>query len=80
MNLPKILDEINQYAFYQCTNLAEINIPATLSKLNSTAFRDTKLFNDNIDGDGAVYYDGCLLALTQKLPADYTVTTFALSL
>lgn len=73
VNLPKIMDEIKQYAFYQCTNLAEINIPATLSKLNSTAFRDTKLFNDNIDGDGAVYYDGCLLALTQKLPADYTV-------
>lgn len=73
VNLPISLDEIKQYAFYQCTNLAEINIPATLSKLNSTAFRDTKLFNDNIDGDGAVYYDGCLLALTQKLPADYTV-------
>ena len=73
VNLPISLDEIKQYAFYQCTNLAEINIPATLSVLNSTAFRDTKLFNDNIDGDGAVYYDGCLLALTQKLPADYTV-------
>ena len=73
VNLPEVLDEIKQYAFYKCTNLAEINIPASLSVLNSTAFRDTKLFNDNIDGDGAVYYDGCLLALTQQLPADYTV-------
>ena len=73
VNLPEVLDEIKQYAFYQCTNLAEINIPATLSVLNSTAFSNTKLFNDNTDGDGAVYYDGCLLALTKQLPADYTV-------
>ncbi len=61
VNLPLIMDEISYRAFKGCTNLAEVNIPSTLSFLINTAFEDTKLFNDNKDADGAVYYDGCLL-------------------
>ena len=61
VNLPLIMDRIRGYAFGGCTNLAEINIPTTVSFLMSTAFEGTKLFNDNIDADGAVYYDGCML-------------------
>ncbi|MCR4664648.1 MAG: leucine-rich repeat protein, partial [Paludibacteraceae bacterium] len=61
VNLPLIMDEISQRAFKGCTNLAEVNIPSTLSFLMNNAFEDTKLFNDNKDADGAVYYDGCLL-------------------
>ena len=61
VNLPLIMDRILGYAFKGCTNLAEINIPTTISVLMSSAFEDTKLFNDNKDADGAVYYDGCML-------------------
>ena len=61
VNLPLIMDEISNRAFKGCTNLAEVNIPSTLSFLMNTAFEDTKLFNDNKDADGAVYYEGCLL-------------------
>ena len=61
VNLPLIMDEISHRAFKGCTNLAEVNIPSTLSFLMNTAFEDTKLFNDNKDADGAVYYDGCML-------------------
>ncbi len=61
VNLPTILDDISARAFKGCTNLAEINIPSTLRLLINNAFEDTKLFNDNKDKDGAVYYDGCLL-------------------
>ena len=61
VNLPLIMDEISHRAFKGCTNLAEVNIPSTLSFLMNTAFEDTKLFNDNKDADGAVYYEGCLL-------------------
>ncbi|MBQ7696987.1 MAG: leucine-rich repeat protein [Paludibacteraceae bacterium] len=73
VNLPAIMDEIRSMAFNGCSNLAQINIPATLTWLDDDAFGGTKLFNDNKDANGAVYYDGCLLALTEKLSGDYTV-------
>lgn len=61
VNLPKILDEISNASFRNCSNLAEINIPATLRLLYKDAFEGTKLFNENKDKNGAVYYEGCLL-------------------
>ena len=61
VNLPKIMDIIYGSAFKNCTNLADINIPATLTHLDHYAFNGTKLFNDNKDEDGAVYYDHCLI-------------------
>ena len=61
VNLPKVMDIIYGGAFKNCTNLAEINIPATLTHLDHYAFNGTKLFNDNKDEDGAVYYDHCLI-------------------
>lgn len=61
VNLPLIMDEISIRSFKGCTNLAEVNIPSTLSFLMNSAFEETKLFNDNKDADGAVYYEGCLL-------------------
>ncbi|MBR7029863.1 MAG: leucine-rich repeat protein [Prevotella sp.] len=61
VNLPKVMDIIYGSAFKNCTNLADINIPATLTHLDHYAFNGTKLFNDNKDEDGAVYYDHCLI-------------------
>ena len=66
VNLPLIMDYIRGYAFSSCSNLAQINIPTTVRLLMSTAFEGTQLFNDNIDADGAVYYDGCMLAGPDK--------------
>jgi surface protein len=56
-----MMDIIYGGAFKNCTNLEEINIPVTLTHLDHYAFNGTKLFNDNKDEDGAVYYDGCLI-------------------
>ena len=61
VNLPPSMDVIYGAAFKNCTNLEKINIPSTLTHLDHYAFNGTKLFNDNIDADGAVYYDGCLI-------------------
>ena len=73
VNLPNNLEEIGAKAFSGCTNLAEINIPATLTALANDAFVGTKLYSNNTDANGAVYYDGCLLALTKQLPSEYIV-------
>ena len=73
VNLPNNLEEIGAKAFSGCTNLAEINIPATLTALANDAFVGTKLYNDNIDSNGAVYYDNCLLALTKQLSGECSV-------
>ena len=73
VNLPAIMDEIRTKAFNGCTNLARINMPATMTWLADDAFGGTQLFNDNKDANGAVYYDGCLLALTQQLSGEYSV-------
>ena len=74
VNLPLIMDYIRGYAFSGCSNLAEINIPTTVRLLMGTAFEGTQLFNDNIDADGAVYYDGCMLYGPDKAYAGaYTV-------
>ena len=61
VNLPTKLDDISTRAFKGCTNLAEVNIPSTLRLLDNSAFEGTKLYTNNKDKDGAVYYDGCLL-------------------
>ena len=61
VNLPTTIDIIYGGAFKNCTNLEEINIPSALTHLDHYAFNGTKLFNDNKDEDGAVYYDGCLI-------------------
>ena len=61
VNLPTTIDIIYGGAFKNCTNLEEINIPTALTHLDHYAFNGTKLFNDNKDEDGAVYYDGCLI-------------------
>ena len=73
INLPKSIKEIGGKAFYDCTQLNEVNIPSTVQILANDAFEGTKLFTNNTDGNGAVYYDGCLLALTKDLPATYAV-------
>ena len=74
VNLPLIMDYIRGYAFSGCSNLAQINIPTTVRFLMNTAFEGTQLFNDNIDADGAVYYDGCMLCGPDKAYAGaYTV-------
>ena len=73
VNLPNNLEEIGAKAFSGCTNLAEINIPATLTALANDAFVGTKLYSNNTDANGAVYYYGCLLALTKQLPSEYIV-------
>ena len=61
VNLPLIMDYILDSAFYNCSNLAAINLPTTMTLLYSTALENTKLFNDNQDANGAVYYDGCMI-------------------
>ena len=73
VNLPKDLDSICGHAFSGCTKLAEINLPSTLTSLSGDAFEGTQLLTDKEDANGAVYHDGCLLALAKQLPADYTV-------
>ena len=69
VNLPTSINEINSKAFEECTALEDVNIPYTVTYLAADAFDKSKLFIDNTDEDGAVYYDGCLLALTKQLPA-----------
>ena len=58
--LPEVMDNIYANAFANM-NLFEINIPATLERLSNTAFKGSSLFTKNMDEQGAVYYDGCLL-------------------
>ena len=60
INLPEIMDAIEAYAF-ENMNLYEINIPATLERLSYLAFKGSVLFAANMDEQGAVYYDHCLL-------------------
>ena len=73
VNLPNTINEISGKAFYGCTNLEQINIPVSLYQLSDDAFKNTKLFDNNKDKDGAVYYDGCLLAMTKQVSGAYTV-------
>ena len=61
INLPLIMDKIYAHAFSDMTNLAEINLPNTLTYLSNTAFTGTHIFQSHMDEQGAVYYDGCLL-------------------
>lgn len=69
VNIPTSITEINSKAFEECTALEDVNIPYTVTYIPADAFDKSKLFIDNTDEDGAVYYDGCLLALTKQLPA-----------
>ena len=73
VNLPNTIKEIAAKAFFNCTNLEQINIPSYLDVLTDDVFKGTKLYEENIDGDGAVYYDDCLLATTKPLTGDYKV-------
>ena len=73
VNLPNSIKSIEGKAFYGCTSLMQINIPTYLDVLSNDAFTDSKLYNENIDKDGAVYYDNCLLALTKPVSGSYTV-------
>ena len=69
VNLPASITEINSKAFEECTALEDVNIPYTVTYIPADAFDKSKLFTDNTGEDGAVYYNGCLLALTKQLPA-----------
>ena len=73
VNLPNAIKRIEGKAFYNCSNLEQINIPSYMEELADDAFKGTKLYNNNIDKDGAVYYDGCLLAMTKSVEGEYKV-------
>jgi len=61
VNLPQI-EYIRQEAFQNCSKLNDINIPTTIEVLYDDAFEGTPLYTQNIDADGAVYYDKCMLS------------------
>ena len=74
VNIPTSVTDIYEGAFAECSALEEVNIPYTVTYLAADAFDNSKLFTDNTGEDGAVYYNGCLLALTKQLPpAEYKV-------
>ena len=42
LNVPGSITEIDQYAFFECTGIAEVHLPESLTKIGTYAFKDCK--------------------------------------
>jgi len=69
--LPVSLKSIDDYAFYNCTGLASITIPNTLTSIGYKAFDNTKWYNDKLDG--VVYAGKVLYEYKGTMPDNTTI-------
>ncbi len=65
------LQSIGNYAFMNCSKLARIQIPATVTEIGSYAFRNTDMFHSALTG--AVYADNWIVDYNDTVTEDIVV-------
>ena len=54
--LPTTLEKLEFLAFFGCSSLEKVELNSKIEKICGTAFLDTKIYNDQSNWDGGVFY------------------------
>lgn len=54
--LPSTLEKLEFLAFFGCSSLEKVELNSKIEKICGTAFLDTKIYNDQSNWDGGVFY------------------------
>lgn len=74
VTVPATVTEIENYAFQDCTNLAELKLPAGLKIFGDRAIKNTAIYNDESNwNNNAFYYNNILVEVTMDAAGEYKI-------
>ena len=74
VTIPATVTEIREYAFEDCTNLAELKLPANLKYFGDRAIKNTAIYNDSKNWDGnSLYFNNILVEVSKDLEGEYKI-------
>ena len=81
--LPETITTIVSNAFYNCSNLREINFPSSLTKIGNYVFQgcsflEEVILPDNINEIGTAAFKDCSSLVNVKLPSNLTTITHSM--
>lgn len=69
---PESITCLDHETFKDCKNLVKVGIPSTITSIGEDVFTNTGIWNNEKRWKkGALYVDGCLIAVNDNLPAKF---------